>query len=446
MSSQFHRDYKLLFIATIFMVMSPLVALYYAAPLLGIIFLLVFNKIGVSFYRKIYIILMAFISYVLIRSITSDYFLWTPFMVWILTYGSILFLILIPAEKLAGGKLYEDLSGILLVVILAQSIVGISQYAYGVMVTGRFGNIIGDWVEGTLGLFNGPEGGETKPFCATMTLALVTTLPRVYKNLGLFKYWILGAVTIVLASTIHQIIFVAIAAMISIVLLLRRFLFQYRKYLVLSIVVFGALGIVSLKVNSGAFASLGGKYRHVAEGVNPKTLFVIRLITEIPKEYPNSVFFGFGPGQLGSLGNLIATEMYYGTPRNPKNIPFYEGLQTIPFRKYYLDLWEMATIETERSGGSSHLPYSSWISFYAEFGLLGLLLLIVFMAVIIRQTLKSQAEIQFKFSFLSGFLFVFLIGFQLLYWESPQSIFIGVMMLKLMYAELISKKQHDSNK
>ena len=176
-------------------------------------------------------------------------------------------------------------------------------------------------------------------------------------------------------------------------------------------------------------------------GESPRAVMVRRLFCEIPSDNPWVLYIGTGPGQLTSRAALIVTGMYFGSPLNPKPIPFIPTGTTDFQKKYFLDLW----IESASSPyyGSTQKPYSSWISLVAELGVIisvFAICMLVFRICAVYKAYKLRVENwRVAFAYSSGLLFLFLMGAQENYWEVAQAVFPGIMMLKVLFGRLVGQ-------
>jgi hypothetical protein len=176
---------------------------------------------------------------------------------------------------------------------------------------------------------------------------------------------------------------------------------------------------------------------------NPKTILLMRLLQEIPMEYPLLPFVGLGPGQFSSRASLIASGYYLGGLQNPQPPPFLQPVLSPALNRYVLDLW-FGLRNWPGSAGSTLRPFSSWLSVYSEFGLIGCIgIVLLFFGILIhvKYQVRNNAEKIIAFSIGSGVGLLFLLGIQENYWEVPQAILVGCMTMKVLYAILISHKQ-----
>jgi hypothetical protein len=91
--------------------------------------------------------------------------------------------------------------------------------------------------------------------------------------------------------------------------------------------------------------------------------------------------------------------------------------------------------------GSSEQPFFSWLDLYTETGLLGLIVVFGSIArLVLRVRAHAHGRPETRFQALlciGGIVFLVLLGWQAAYWEIPQAIFVGVLALKVMYANVM---------
>jgi hypothetical protein len=122
---------------------------------------------------------------------------------------------------------------------------------------------------------------------------------------------------------------------------------------------------------------------------------------------------------------------------------------SVPFAQYVQDLWLSLFFDSAgnyvhrlNNTSSTYQPFFSWLSMYTEFGLIGLGTSLAFLAHILFRTKKHIRFPNQRLTALSigaGSLFLFLLGLQENYWETPQAIFIGLLLMKVQYANLVNK-------
>ncbi|MNZ86823.1 hypothetical protein D3C78_1056600 [compost metagenome] len=141
------------------------------------------------------------------------------------------------------------------------------------------------------------------------------------------------------------------------------------------------------------------------------------------------IYLGYGPGQLASKAAFVASGLVQGG--FVSNITNPEMSQI--FIKTMLPLWnEMSDLYI--SAGSSQKPYSSWLSLYSEFGMAGVIALSLISIKYILSFRKSNSHESKRAAFgcICIAIFVILIGYQDHYWETPQTMLLAVVLLKIL--------------
>jgi len=168
-------------------------------------------------------------------------------------------------------------------------------------------------------------------------------------------------------------------------------------------------------------------------------------------EYPWLPIVGIGTGQFSSRAGLIGTGMYFGSPANPRSIPLLPEGMSEPFRLFVFDLWLSLYFDQQgnyvhvmNNTSSTYKPYFSWLSVYVEWG--GIVAFVI-LAIIGRMLWKihryaSTPERRLNAVAISAeIIFLFLLGAQENYWEVPQAIFVGLILLKIQYGNFIYKQR-----
>ncbi len=154
-------------------------------------------------------------------------------------------------------------------------------------------------------------------------------------------------------------------------------------------------------------------------------------------EYPYMSLFGLGQGQFSSRASLIGTGYYIGSFENATPLPLISQQMSEPFATYAMPIWRSMR-GNFGTWGSTHQPFFSWLTLFTEFGIFACLLLLFFIGyslLQIRRRGRNFREQATGIALSIGILFIFLLGFQENYWEVPQAIFPGLLLLKVMHAQ-----------
>ena len=113
------------------------------------------------------------------------------------------------------------------------------------------------------------------------------------------------------------------------------------------------------------------------------------------------------------------------------------------FEDNTLDLW-LAIAKLSLRGvsvGSTHKPFLSWLSVYVEGGVLvfiAIFCLVLYLLLQVRLVVHSYPQRILASSLGTGMVLILLLGLQENYWEIPQAILVGLLILKVQYAVLMN--------
>lgn len=366
----------------------------------------------------------------------------------VITYSSLFLVIVIPSRYLASSRLYFKIAKILLMVIAIQSVIGAIQITYGFSQRGSFDVNTGDHIEGTIDLALSQKPGlETPMFAINMAFSLIALVPYilVQKNVWSILIFLFGTVILVFSSVVHVLLLFLIAMALSILIYQPINLRSSRAWItaVFFAIVFLVIVLLMYKFIPSNLSKVSIQYQRVIRQENPKTVLLMRLLQEVPNEYPLLPFVGLGPGQFSSRASLIASGYYLGGLQNPQPPPLLQTALSPALDRYVLELW-FGLRNWPGSAGSTLRPFSSWLSVYSEFGLMGsigIVFLFIGILIYLKYQVRNKAEKIIAFSIGSGVVLLFLLGIQENYWEVPQAILVGCMSMKVLYAMLICHKQ-----
>ncbi len=252
-----------------------------------------------------------------------------------------------------------------------------------------------------------------------------------------------GSVSLIMASVLHVLLFLA-AALVIALLVYYPTLFRRKAgcLILVSLVILSGLAVSLLR---GNFRTMGGFIKLTFSGQTPRSQVVARAFTTMLADYPWMPGIGLGPGQFSSRAGLIGTGKYFGTPANPTPIPLLPRDASVPFKEHVEDLWlslffdqEGNYVHTPDNTSSTYQPFFSWLSIYTEYGLIGVCLAILLLVGICEPDTQPALSYDDRLVALSvgaGALLVILLGLQENYWETPQAILIGLILLKIQYAD-----------
>lgn len=441
------RVFRASFLLAVFVCFSPVKLLAYVIPSICLVYTL-YHAPGSLNLTRLMMLISVFTVVVVGYLMIYPFFSVQNAIIWFVTFNAYTYLYVHRNIYISNSSVIKIIDWIQKL-LYVQGGVAVAQYIYGMRKFGLIGSgRVADNVEGTIGLFSSAGQGDTKMFAANMSLIFLFMVPFATARSRKYLFIALGALVIhLMSSTLHQ-TFAIVASIALAFILVRPNLFSNKRIAILTawLLFFAAFSFMILAtVHSQAFSTLGRKVERVEEGGNPKFMFVSRMLNQIPEDFPAFRYIGFGPGQLASRANLIGSGMYFGSPVNPRGLPVLDEVVTLPLDRYLLDLW-IYYIYAGNIAGSSHVPFSSWIALYGEFGAAGYVLVFLGMGFIIFRVIglaKTDTAKMFAFSFIASVIFIFLIGFQLMYWEIPQAIFVGLLLMRVSYNRILyhQKKQ-----
>lgn len=436
------RAYYAAFVACAVVCFSPFKLIAHALPLVFVAY--VITAAGtVRMRNRLVLVGIAAVALGLFYEVVAEDFLVTNYLLALVTYSAVLPLLVIDSRSLASPVLYAKLVRFTIGMVGVQGVVGIVQAIHGAMVTGSFGGANGDYVTGTIHPFLSAELAFSNPmFAVNMSIMMIACLATPDQVRSRIRAFALGGVALVLASVVHVLVFLVAAFGFALVTTRRRTVAPRRKL--------GSLGIVAILIAGLAYGALrdnlAGITRVGAQMVDleavdiPRAILLGRVFTELPDDAPLQPYLGLGPGQFSSRASLIASGLYLGGPDSPRPVPLLSTQATRLASTYCFSLL-VAYKESDLTIGSSEQPFFSWLSIYTELGGIGLVAIFGLLYATIR---RVQARLSTDPSlygpgvaFVTGAGFLTLIGLQDNYWESPQALLIGVLLLKVLYARIM---------
>lgn len=100
-----------------------------------------------------------------------------------------------------------------------------------------------------------------------------------------------------------------------------------------------------------------------------KVAYYRRTLTKLPEEYPSALVVGTGPGNYSSRSAWLVSGEYL------VHQPWYIPVTPTPLaKKYNISIWssKMITRDYVDAGSIANQPFSTWLSVFAETGLIGL--------------------------------------------------------------------------
>lgn len=345
------------------------------------------------------------------------------------TWFGIIVLILYPKSNRVNYTLiYKKLLQPAWIILLIESLLGITQAIFGFIENKTFDLGTGDYVEGTIHPSLEPELSFANPiFSINIALLLLFLASDVLKRPSKRKIviYLLGIISLILASTMHVIIFLIISLIISSTLVSLRI---YKKINLSPIIV------IIVTILTLTYISQPSNFQNISNVLQmrdtPRYVVIDILNKDITKMYWFSPIFGIGSGQFASRAGMISTGLYIGARWDEKP----SELTTRSQRMFLLPLKQWQFFDPAFSNSSSTVPHYSWIAVYSEWGLMGLALITVyFISAIIKLLRKVTVAPIAIVSIMAAVILLFLLGWQEIYWEVPQAWFSSMLLVKILY-------------
>lgn len=443
--SALHRAYYAAFVLALVVCFSPLKILAYAMPTVFLLWLVLATPHALTRNRLVGVI-AAIVGLPILYELAIAEFLYSNYLLSIVTYSAFLPIVLVDNRALASRWLFEKMLGPVTVMIAAQGVFGILQAVYGAIESGSFGGSNGDRVMGSIFPYFHAEGlGANPMFAVNMSLMLIACLAAPTAIRGLRRqYLTIGAIALVLASVMHVLVYLVVAVVAAFLLTRGRETAHRRgrvaRGLLVLIGLVGTVSYVALPDNVQRITGVVSEAVNV-ESVTPRMILLLGVATELPEDEPLQPFIGLGPGQFSSRASLIGSGLFLGGLANPKSAPFLDPKATVLAERYCFSLLR-AYAEHADFIGSSQQPFFSVLSVYTELGFVGIGLLLLAVARLIRRLqrcAKANPDQRPQALALScGIVFLLLLGLQENYWEMPQAILVGLLLLKVLYANIVT--------
>lgn len=365
-------------------------------------------------------------------------FYWRGAVLNVICYSGLIFFFVSPPFSVdPRSKVYAAIGRTLAVVGICESWLGILQATYGALAGNGFDLNNGDWVKGTIGLtmagfskggnFGNPMFAYNVLFCAMGAWALC-------RNTTLRRMCVASvAVAFLLASVMHLIIIAIVAILISNLAMAKISRRLIKRFAWVAILAAFAVGATVLVLPDNLYSGQNIVLSTIS-GTTPKAIIVERALTSIPSKYPLQPLIGLGLGQFSSIGGLIATGQYFGSPVRPDRIAFLPQHLTAAQEGFFYDQWYRWAANAKELG-SSQVPYVFWLSMYLELGAVSVAMLLVVLAKRILRTrrrfLVGQMSDRVALVVAFGVAFGVLANAQIDYFGVPQASFLSLLVIKI---------------
>ena len=341
-----------------------------------------------------------------------------------------------------------------------QAIIGILAVTFYAVVLGDgFGGSTGDRARGTYDLTIN-DGAKSANTIFALLMSCLIFLYFAYSKkkpskLDLMKVSLMG-LSVVLSSVMHSLAMLVITILITLALLtinggryrqvinLKKLFLKTMPAVTVILLVFGAVAGFLLANNLSRFneiyqRTVGSNSREV-NIVNFKTVVFYHTIEDLSYDYYYQPVIGIGPGQYCSRASMIVSgEFLQG------GIPLIPPSPSISYTNYILPYWQQFKYLAQSgwSPGSSYFPWSSWLALYGEVGILGIILIILLISYTVYKLItKKITGDEYKkmglyavvkpYALIVVFIYIILMGYQDVYWETTQAILPIAILTKLI--------------
>lgn len=452
--NKYAQAYYETFILSLIICLAPFKFLAYLTPFIGIFWFSIRANSGITilkFIRITILFLFVVVCYIILYNIFYSKFLIFNTFLSFMTYGSFIFLAVIP-KGISSEQYLPKYLKVIKVFILMEAFFGLTQMILYILIHKgvKFDYATGDIVQGTLNImaFIYPSRNFNNTIF-TFNLAFLLIYLGVF-NLILRKSFIItiiGGITLLLASVMHVMLSLTISVAIIVILFRKKIIPKLRTIHIIIVCIFLFLATILVILQPNNVKNITHHFDRYLKVESPKAKATVNTVTKLPQEYPTAIFFGLGPGQYSSRAGLIASGKYYGSFTSAKSISLLPNEVSIPFDKYVYYLWEDYATNVARYGNSvSNSPYFSWIAIYAEFGIIitALIFLFIFFKLkYLRKVYLSYIDhnnrLYSNLTLVVGVVFVFLTVVSLFenYLETTQAIFPGILLTKFFYDQVI---------
>lgn len=426
---------------------SPVKPLAYVLPLAATGWLAL-RAPGVVSGNRVAILVLVLTSLGVVYSLLASEFFLANYIVAIITYSAVIPLLVIPSRNLASKALLRQMLQAAAVMVSVQGVIGIMQAIYGVTQTGGLGGDNGDFVEGTIHPALAAERTFSNPMFATNMVLLLVALFAIPEMLtGRRRSGaMLGASALVLASVVHVLVFFVVAAFAALVLVPKA-MSEKRKAsprgkIVGLVAAVCVLAVVALPGNTSNIRRFAEEAIDLDALEVPRAILLYRVFTELPDDAPLQPYIGLGPGHFSSRASLMTSGFYLGGPDAAKGVPLAPMQATRLTVDYCISLF-MVFADADADSkqiGSSQQPFFSILAIYTEVGGIGLAFVLgtigSLLAFARKRATVSPEHYTLALVGVVGVTFISLLGVQQLYWEVPQAVLPGVLILKTIFGLL----------
>ncbi len=414
-----------LLLASLISVFMPFKIVAYVLPYVLLTVVMVLCPLKVMFVR-LFIMIISLVVYLSIWTVFYSDFILFNGLVSIFTWSGLLAALIIPSNIFSDVE-FKNIWKWVVPISVLELLVGFSQALFGFSRTGGFDGSTGDYIEGTIHLPLESSLSFSNPMFAVGLLILITyVVVQQFHSKNKSVLWLLAPLILLLllCSVTHITILAIFSFLIAYFLVHRRRLLSARTVLVLCLmpIFIAFLGFIMPR----NFSNILNIFSDGAFFEGYKVLAWDYMFREL--ESP----FGFGVGQLASKAAFMSS----GLMHNGSISFFNDGNMSESFRQIIEPLWAFMNMDF-KSPGSGQTPFSSWLGFISEFGVLAFIVIFLGLKkLLLVLSYEREGGRVYQYTLVALSLSIFLIGYQDLYWESPQIIFAFALTAKYMYSQV----------
>jgi hypothetical protein len=448
-SDRYARPFFEVFVLSLVAFWLPFKLIAYLIPFLGILWFALRANSGITLMRFASItciFLTGVMGYFVFYYLIDIPFILQNTLLYFLTYGSFIFLLVIPRHATIHVLDYRKYIRVIRIFILFESLLGICQVIIFVALNGgNFDSATGDIAQGTLNPLSFLDSGanlNNQIYTNNLLTLLLFYMPHVIATRKGKWICVLGFLAILLASVWHLFIAFFLSTGIIVMFFSRSVTrVSGNRLLIASVAVLIIALTIALQPKN--FELVYYYYEKVTTFESPKSKVTEISVRDLPKEYPWVYVIGLGPGQYSSRAGLIGTGKYFGDFENPRKIPLLEKRSSEAFEKYTLPYWTDVAMNPGLYGNSTMArPFYSALSLIIEAGFIAFAFIVIAFIVYIghlrklyRKSLKEPSRMKAFYAVSCAIFITYLaiISFFENYLEIAQAVLLGLLLFKYFY-------------
>ncbi len=429
------------FLLALILTFMPFKAIGFIIPFIFLLVLLVRSKSGLLIKKLTLLVIISGVVvsiYFAVYQFQERTFIVSNGILSLINYSSFFILFLIPKNILSQKYNYEFYVKAVLPFMLVEGLYGIGQKIMSVIQ----GISHGDLVEGTINPLSivtvTTSGFGNQFFAINLIFLLIFSLPYVYtQKKGIIIYCI-AFLAVIFASVGHAFYSLIFATILILIYYEGSSLFVRPKRLIVFLAIPALMLITLATLDENVYKDASRQATLFFSGETPKSKAIKIVFQKIGNEYPFVHFIGLGPGQYSSRAGIIASGHYGALSEFFTKLPFFNLGMTDAFREHVLSEWLEYKTNLGYGNSTMNRPFLSLLSVYAEFGSFTFISLLAVVAFYIHQSkiryvkakkMQDRGEILLCYVFSISLLFLIIIGLYENYYEAPQAVFVGILLV-----------------